>query len=711
MFKLNQTLSDNLIKTIDLLKSTSDVDQQSILDRYTINIKSINSSVDSEDELSVDSKDELSTDSKDELSKQKIDISFNVNFCSKNKFNPLDILAYIQGANALQMYEFEECLINWLDQILNLNITNSESFSKYFSVEMNIIIDGKSWYEIQHKFINNINDVIKSFYHSFISDIDPLINSCIKDLENQQNQPNKPNRLLNLLKEYKSIRPFDKINSTKEVEPTIQLKPINQINKKCHTELYLLNKHTYNLLELIDWSHSNAIMSGGLLYEILQLAKPDQLDKPDELHKLDKLFKSDELHKLKQTKLDQLNQLTDIDIFLFGDNLAKEQMIKQTIRNIYQKYPVSDVVVGMNRSLVYIFIKGIPRLIQIVCTKFNSAKEIVDDFDFTYLTSYYEGNGKRLSKSNDLYNSECKINPNKYPNNDHTNLNWLNASRIYKSAKRGLDISNILKYKNILNHYDLKRISKQQQQIQYYSSTENLTSRFSFDANMLYNLFSLRELDYSQLNYVGDFNTYNMNNNNLSNNLPDIELKVSKHSRTFLNGIYDKQFNVLLRAKVLKIFDNRSSTFSSPNVCIIQIIDLDQANQIINIINKIKERMTILANDNKVFLSRSTLKRPKPIEYSIGFIQSKSFDRKILNLSDQFTETNANSDEDDNTQNMYKNYDGLILKIKEGADQDNKLFRSKLNVSVEYNMRIWLKTWIMKDHNKIGLKMDLMEII
>ena len=60
-----------------------------------------------------------------------------------------------------------------------------------------------------------------------------------------------------------------------------------------------------------------------------------------------------------------VSQLRDIDLFLFGQ-FNRKQIILEQINKISQVYGSSNVIVGYIGSVIYIFIKGIPRIIQII---------------------------------------------------------------------------------------------------------------------------------------------------------------------------------------------------------------------------------------------------------------------------------------------------------------------------------------------------------
>lgn len=122
-----------------------------------------------------------------------------------------------------------------------------------------------------------------------------------------------------------------------------------------------INKFTFGLMKnnIIPWDKKNIIMSGGLLYNVL-------------------------------TNYDNnFNEIMDIDLFLVGENIdSKIDTCKEILDNlIANQYEIS---ITYNNNIIAIFIKDIPRKIQLILVN-ETPEEIISTFDFTHLMFYYDG--------------------------------------------------------------------------------------------------------------------------------------------------------------------------------------------------------------------------------------------------------------------------------------------------------------------------------
>lgn len=121
-----------------------------------------------------------------------------------------------------------------------------------------------------------------------------------------------------------------------------------------------LNDYTFGLINCIPLS-KQVIFSGGSLYDIIT-ENYDQESK---------------------------NKFVDIDIFCTRNvniiNLL-ETIIKNLIANKYTCY-----VNQISNTVFYIFIEGIPRMIQLIHSKFKYAEDIINTFDSTHVQNYYNG--------------------------------------------------------------------------------------------------------------------------------------------------------------------------------------------------------------------------------------------------------------------------------------------------------------------------------
>lgn len=162
-----------------------------------------------------------------------------------------------------------------------------------------------------------------------------------------------------------------------------------------------ISEYTYGLDKVIPWTGNTAngfIWSGGLLYDAIIDRKAS------------------------------LNTLMDIDLFFYGNNEYKLKILSQILVNLTNdgyKY-----LVGFNKSVVYIFIQGIPRIIQLIFTAKSNPQEIINTFDLTHLQSFYNGS--------ELYSLPITINgfQNRLTSINPTH-NKVKPSRLIKYLKRG----------------------------------------------------------------------------------------------------------------------------------------------------------------------------------------------------------------------------------------------------------------------------------
>lgn len=118
-----------------------------------------------------------------------------------------------------------------------------------------------------------------------------------------------------------------------------------------------LGKYTFSLDKVIPWEDNNFVFSGGLLLDIIT---------------------------------NKFNpELTDIDLFFYGPAESKHKTINKLLDNLdLQEY---YYLIGINSSVIYIFLQGVPRIIQLIMTDKTDPESIVNSFDFEHVKSYYDG--------------------------------------------------------------------------------------------------------------------------------------------------------------------------------------------------------------------------------------------------------------------------------------------------------------------------------
>ncbi len=87
-----------------------------------------------------------------------------------------------------------------------------------------------------------------------------------------------------------------------------------------------------------------------------------------------------------------LSRETDLDLFVFGrSSTVRKEKVEELIHHFYKKYK-GDVYFSVRRSVIDIFIRGIERSVQIICTDCETPYQVVNQFDNTALMVYYDGN-------------------------------------------------------------------------------------------------------------------------------------------------------------------------------------------------------------------------------------------------------------------------------------------------------------------------------
>ena len=463
------------------------------------------------------------------------EIHIDLPFFDRVIFDISSVKDYIIGSKFVKMNDMTNKFISSIKLFLSLeNISNTDDFDTYFSgsysihlknnflyselnesIKMLIKIANKKYYQqclnILNKF--NINELISSTINqSDSSSASTKANSSsastkadIKITNSTKHQYtsfdaipdsdddldfSKSVNIINLVSNVKTKQPT--IAEPTIAEPTkLPTKSINTIKSVIQYDMYKMNSmtdnikervntYTYGLLDHIPFENKNAIFTGGLLFDIL---------------KNDPLFDN--------------SKLSDIDIFLFGPDDKKKQTIQQIIDNIKYNYKVinspTDILVTLNRSVIYIHIKGIPRIVQIICTNRNSAKEVVEQFDMDYIMSFYDGtniySSERATKC--LESGIATMNPlNKKP---------IRYCRILKTKSRGLNLDTDLKKYDIMNEKDdMLSCIKYKMQIEFYELSKNLeveNDLYTYSSHLC-KIFNTEPFDTTKVILNGDFSNY-----------------------------------------------------------------------------------------------------------------------------------------------------------------------------------------------------------
>ena len=263
----------------------------------------------------------------------------------------------------------------------------------------------------------------------------------------------------------------------------ITIDNINNIYQSYYVEnlSVKVSQYTCSLDKVIPWTSDTTngfIWSGGLLYDTI-IGRNNSLD-----------------------------TLMDIDLFFYGDNEYKLQTLSQILVNLTNsgyKY-----LIGFNKSIVYIFVQGIPRIIQLIFTAKSSPEEIINTFDLTHLQSFYDGD--------ELYSLPTPIDKFK---NSFTSINptynnkKVKPSRLIKYLKRGVNVDELLycDYNFILDDKQYWDLSKHLKQTKIYQESNNLTINNDGDQiidfeHILSSCFWCKIITKDKLKYLIDNNYY-----------------------------------------------------------------------------------------------------------------------------------------------------------------------------------------------------------
>lgn len=276
--------------------------------------------------------------------------------------------------------------------------------------------------------------------------------------------------------------------------------PNNDVSKKLkfiqsYSEIKnRLKKFTFNLLKYIPLSE-NVIYSGGSLYEILF---EENLD---------------------------YNKFIDLDIFVHYKFL--DYVSRSVIKKLSKDYECYCYKKGI---IHYIFIKNIPRMIQLIGV--NKPDYFIADFDTTHTKSFYDGNSiiTRGDCVINLLNNTSVYNGNKY-------------DRLYKILKYNLNV-NVTSEKNVIycNYED------ERDEYQSFIEMVKLNKLF-ISKNLTFNHNEI--IDYNNLLNIVKNTIDKTKFTDISNftelcklyNFKEDKLVVFNKFDNFTFGLYNKSFN------------------------------------------------------------------------------------------------------------------------------------------------------------------------
>lgn len=214
-----------------------------------------------------------------------------------------------------------------------------------------------------------------------------------------------------------------------------------------------LGKHTFGLDKVLPWEDGNFVFSGSLLMDAIK---------------------------------DNFNpELTDIDLFFYGSIESKKNTVNNLLNNLEMNQ--YDYLFGYNGSIMYIFVQGIPRIIQLIMTNKTKPEEIIDGFDFTHIQFYFDG-----SK---IYGSYKAIEHLKTNTTEFTETHKVQYRLIKYLEKGNESLSKLIFMTDafILNSQTIDKILYEKKQKILYKKTHNLTLYSDFTP------INFNEIDRSKL--------------------------------------------------------------------------------------------------------------------------------------------------------------------------------------------------------------------
>jgi hypothetical protein len=239
----------------------------------------------------------------------------------------------------------------------------------------------------------------------------------------------------------KNCKVFSDKNSESDWESELELEikkkkiPVEKYTEYEDEEfIQKLGKFTFGLDKIIPWEDGNFILTGGLLYDVLT------------------------------NKFSQ--ELMDIDLFFYGSDIKSKQ---ETLNKLMMNLDLNQYnwMIGYVGSVIYLFIQGIPRIIQLIMTDKKSPEEILNTFDLTHVQMYYQNDV--------IYGTELAISQLGTKTTESTNTHCV-PYRLIKYFEKGMNIGDkIFADDNFILSQLTMKLHKQKRQNKIYAITNNLT--------------------------------------------------------------------------------------------------------------------------------------------------------------------------------------------------------------------------------------------
>lgn len=591
--------------------------------------------------------------------------SYEINFRSRIDFN-IARTNLRKTISSLQLLKDDTLLNEFIDicyKILNINQFNTNDIDTLINIDC--MVTGNLEGDTSSEQLNNAKTAIISAKQNYIFIFKKLlIDQGIDKIIGEFRHTNTHNTQHTEQTEYIEVREAEiKVRESEIKKTETNLMPFsietNRIYQFMHYGLNNFEKMPIHQILLLD--SPNVVWSGGSVYDIA--------------------------YNFTET---DLTKFCDIDLFIIGSDETKKSIIKQIISNIKKAYTDSNgdnVRVGYYNSIINIFIRGIPRMIQLIMFGNENAKreDVINHFDMEHLKTilYYDTN-KYSYMCQSTKKCRESIGEKKVMLSDCISKNKVKQYRLLKAHKKGFDVSHLID-ESILLQTEYKELMKNKQINDIYAF-DHLKTNWNNDAGALFILFCINPFevtnstDINKINLRGDFGTYQTQykSKTLSNLKQHTNLeRATKSIKEFtINGIhFHNQLLVKANYKILDVYkygcghDNIYTYY-------IQISNKDIAKQIYDfnakcfeyLLKQIKQSQHKSPKKNKYYLSSPIIiydnklfEFTKNYDYKGNEIES-DIDSELDSDSDFEISNKPKSMTKKDFHKKYLNNDGIIIK-------------------------------------------------
>ena len=158
----------------------------------------------------------------------------------------------------------------------------------------------------------------------------------------------------------------------------------NEINNKLHKNFTILKSNNplkfenneITILDEISIKDKWNLLTLGLL---------------DDINWNNMILAGGSVNKLLNPKIISFGPQIDLDLFIYGTANIQKEKLKELLEWFTNKYK-EKLYLGINKSIVYLWVTDCPRYIQIILHKASNVFEILSDFDLSHCQIAYNGN-------------------------------------------------------------------------------------------------------------------------------------------------------------------------------------------------------------------------------------------------------------------------------------------------------------------------------